>query len=183
MELASHEPRVIRNFDDLDQLIIPGTARNAQTGSFNRFQQHVVDFVAVTMTFGHDVAVDLVSEGAGLDGDFLTAQTHRAAEIGRFVALLHGARAVLPLGDEGDHGVRGVGLEFGRVGAAQAADVAGEFDHGHLHAETNPEERNVVHAGVFDRLDHAFGAALAETARNQDGVEAFEDAGALRSRR
>ena len=57
--------------------------------------------------------------------------------------------------------------------------MAGEFDHGHLHAETNPEERNVVHAGVFDRLDHAFGAALAETARNQDGIEAFEDAGAL----
>jgi hypothetical protein len=51
--------------------------------------------------------------------------------------------------------------------AFRPADVARVLDDRHLHAEADAEERDLVLAGVADRLDLPFGAALAEAARHE----------------
>ena len=76
--------------------------------------------------------------------------------------------------EQADHRVRRVLVELGRVGAGQADDVAGELDHGALHAQADAEERNAPLAGVADRLDLALDAALAEAAGHEDAVVAGE---------
>ena len=68
--------------------------------------------------------------------------------------------------------MRRVLVELGRVGAGQVADVAGELDHRALHAQADAEERNALRAGVANRGDFAFDAALAEAAGHQDAVVA-----------
>ena len=85
----------------------------------------------------------------------------------------------MPPRSERNNRMRRVGIKFGRIGAAQTADVAGKLDHRALHAEADAEERNLVFAGVFNRLHHAFGAALAEAARHENAVEPFEFAAAV----
>ena len=70
--------------------------------------------------------------------------------------------------------MRGAGIELARVGLLEAAHVAREFDAGGLHAKTDAKVRDAAFAGVVDGLDHTFDAALAEAARHQDAVEAFE---------
>lgn len=86
------------------------------------------------------------------DGGAL-AETHRAAHF-RLVDLRH----------VHDHGLFTLLVEFGAAGLVHAADVAGEFDDGELHAETDTEVGDVVGAGPLRALDHSFCAALAETA-------------------
>jgi hypothetical protein len=61
-------------------------------------------------------------------------------------------------------------VELRAVGVRQAADVAGEFDDGHLEAEAQAQIGNLIFAGVADALDLAFGAADAEPAGNDDAV-------------
>src|SRR5271170_8008916 len=67
--------------------------------------------------------------------------------------------------------MRSVLVELTRIGARKACHVSCEFDDGELHAETDPEERNSIGAGVPNRGDLAFGPAIAEAARNQDCIE------------
>ena len=68
-----------------------------------------------------------------------------------------------------------VRIKLGGVGAAQTADVAGEFNHSHLHTQTDTEIRDLFNAGIFDGTDHAFGTALAEAARNKNGVNVTQN--------
>ena len=60
------------------------------------------------------------------------------------------------------------------LASVQADHVAGELDHGALHAQANAEERNLPLAGKADRLDLALDAALAESAGHQHAVEAAQ---------
>ena len=59
-------------------------------------------------------------------------------------AAFDAAGAVLPLGDQRDHGLRGIGIEFGAVGAGQAAHVAGVLDRCELHAEADPPRNGTL---------------------------------------
>src|SRR6185436_16543503 len=86
---------------------------------------------------------------------------------------------ILPLGDQRDDRMRRVGIELGAVRAVEAGDVPRELDDGELHAEAYAEIRNPVFARVADRLDLAFDAALAESARNENGVHRGETVGPL----
>ena len=54
--------------------------------------------------------------------------------------------------------------------------IARVFDDRELHAEADAQIRHLVLARVADRLDLAFDAALAEAARHQDRVHAFQTA-------
>ena len=76
-------------------------------------------------------------------------------------------------------GMRRVGIEFGAVGAFESGLVARILDHRKLHAEADAEVGDLVLARVADRLDLALHAALAESARNQDGIHVRETAGAV----
>src|SRR5882672_3676875 len=175
MELAADEPRVRWQLDHFAQLLALGEAGNAQALVLQPLHVLAVDFVAVAVAFvDHVRAVDLAREAPGLEGGALGAQAHRAAEIGLFVAALDAAVAVLPLGHERDHRVRRVAVEFRAVRAREPDDVARELDHRELHAQADAEVRDLVLAHVLDRLHHAFHAALAETARNEYRVHAFQ---------
>ena len=68
-------------------------------------------------------------------------------------------------------GMRRVGVEFGAVGAVQMQHVAGEFDHGALHAQADAEVGDLVLAGEADGLHLAFDAAHAEAAGDQNSVD------------
>src|SRR5258706_15865415 len=176
MELAADEPRVRWQLDHFAQLLALGQAGNAQALVLQPLYVLAVDFVAVAVAFvDHVRAVDLAREAPGLERGALGAQAHRAAEIGLFVAALDAAVAVLPLGHERDHRVRRIAVEFRAVRAREPDDVAREFDHRELHAQTDAEIRDLVLARVLDRLHHAFHAALAETARNEYRVHAFQE--------
>ena len=60
------------------------------------------------------------------------------------------------------------------LASCEAADVARVLDAGGLHAEADAEVGDVGLAGVADGVEHAFDAALAEAAGDEDAVEAFE---------
>lgn len=62
------------------------------------------------------------------------------------------------------------GIEFGRIGVFQSGDMTGEFDQGDLHAQTDAEIRHLVFSCILGGGDLAFHTALAETARNQNGI-------------
>ena len=73
----------------------------------------------------------------------------------------------------------GIAGEFGGVGVFPTRHVSRELDHRHLHAETDAEIGNVILAREAGGLDLAFHAALAESARHQNGVLAGQTLGAM----
>ncbi len=52
--------------------------------------------------------------------------------------------------------------------------MARELDGGQLHPEAQAEERDFVDAAVFDGLDFAFDAAVAESSRNNNAIVAVK---------
>ena len=62
------------------------------------------------------------------------------------------------------------------LAAVQAADVAGVLDAGGLHAEADAEVGHAVLARIADGVEHAFDAALAEAAGNENAVETLQAA-------
>ena len=162
---------MVRHFDDLDQLIIPGTARNAQTGSFNRFQQHVVDFVAVTMTLGDGrLAVKLAYQRIITQLALLRAQAHGAAQIALLRADFNVAIFVTPFGNQGHDRVFTVWHKFRRVGVFHTRYVTRELNQRNLHTQADAQIRNIVFTRIARGGDLAFNAAVAEAARDQDSV-------------
>src|SRR5258705_631973 len=100
----------------------------------------IVDLVAVTVTL-HDVicAVNLAHFGAGLEHAFLCAEPHAAAQVRTRVAVLDSSIALLPFGDQRDHRVRRIGVEFGAVRAFETDHIASVLDYRELHAEADAE--------------------------------------------
>src|SRR5262245_14760073 len=72
--------------------------------------------------------------------------------------------------------MRRILAEFRRVGPSQPDNVATEFDHGALHSQANPKERNTALASKADGFHLSLDTAFAEAARNQDTVEASQNA-------
>src|SRR5690606_16468524 len=128
--------------------------------------------------FGGGRSVAGVRAGAGPDGAAVGGRAHGAARAGCGAVLLDLACAVHPFGNEGHHRVRRRGIEFSAVGAAQAGDVARELDDGQLHAQADAQVGHAVFTRIADGGDLAFGAALAEAAGHQNGVQVLELVGA-----
>src|SRR5581483_6747920 len=145
VELAADEPRMAGQLDHLAQLLALRQARHAQPLVLQPLDVLVVDLVAVPVPLVDGVgAVDLARERCRLERGRLRTEAHGAAEIGFLGAPLDASVAVLPLGDERDHRVRGVGLELGAVRAGETDDVARELDHRELHPEADAEVRDAV---------------------------------------
>jgi len=71
--------------------------------------------------------------------------------------------------------MRCVVFHLGGVSVLEAEHVPGVLDDGHLEAQTEPEEGNVVFAGVLNRRPNlAFGAAHPEPAGDDDPVHPLE---------
>ncbi|MOA26996.1 hypothetical protein D3C78_1478320 [compost metagenome] len=114
VELTSYKPRVIRQFDNLNQLVVCGTAGNQQPGGFNLLQQHVVNFITVTMTFNNGrFAVHLTYQAIVGQVTLLATDTHRATQIAFFGTDFDVAVFVTPFGDQCHHRVLTVWHKLG----------------------------------------------------------------------
>ncbi len=167
MKLHAHEPRVIAKLHDLHALAAVILADEIQPGLCQTLDVSRVDFVAVTVAFVDGVVrygsavqfAEFAPLAAVLEDGRPETETHGAAE-GGFVDFGH----------EDDDGVGGALVEFDGGGVRDVAYVAGVFDDGELHAETDSEIGGFVLAGPVGRGDHAFGASMPETAWNEDSV-------------
>ncbi len=89
VELHADEPRVhARGSSIISGRSSPrGTGADDKTAGFELGHEAVIDFITVTMTLVHVLAVDLFGHRAGLDRAALRTEAHRAAEVGFFRAL------------------------------------------------------------------------------------------------
>ncbi len=70
-------------------------------------------------------------------------------------------------------------VELGGVGVGPAQHVTGELDDRDLHTQADAQIRDLVLTGITYRRDLALDAAQTETARHENGVDTFQQAGAL----
>ena len=87
----------------------------------------------MTVAFGDHAAINLKSQGVGADIGGLCAQAHGAAQIRVGIAFFDAAIGILPLIDQGNHGVGAVGFEFSAVGIVQMGHMASKFNGRDLH--------------------------------------------------
>src|SRR5271168_721018 len=170
VELTGDEPRMRAQFDEFHQSI-GGEAREGEAGRAHLVEIVIVEFVAVAVALEYRLsAVQCARQGTWNQFRFLGAEPHAAAEFGLFIAYLLTALQILPLGDQGDYRVIRGPIELRTVGAFEGQHVARIFDDGELHTQTNAKIGNAVFARKADRLNLSFDAAIAETARHQNGV-------------
>ena len=87
MSLGSNEEAMPRCFDELNQTTIRRCTGDDQSAVINIAEESSVDFIAMTMTFGHrSRTVDLSYLTAGDQFSRVITQAHCAA--GRFFTLL-----------------------------------------------------------------------------------------------
>src|SRR5438270_13921281 len=70
--------------------------------------------------------------------------------------------------------MRGGRIELRGIRLLQSHHVARELNAGRLHSKTDSEVRNFLLASIADRDQHALDATLAEPARNQNSIVAFQ---------
>ena len=178
VELAAEEPRVLRQLDHFAKVARDFALRpcaDDQARSFEPRQIMVVDFIAMTVPLGHPRrSVDAVRERARDNLARLRPEPHRSTQVGARRALFDRAIAILPFGNERDHRMRGRRVEFGAVSVGESRLVPRILDHRELHAKTDAKIRHAVLARVANRRDLAFDAALAESARHENRVDASE---------
>src|SRR5262245_9779474 len=120
----------------------------------------------MTMAFGDEVRIiDAFGERSGRQFAFISPEPHGPAHRldSEQVAQLE------------DYGVRGVRIEFGRIGVLDAADVAHVLDRRALQPQADAEERLLFAARVCDGADHSRNPALAEAARNQYRIDVAQE--------
>lgn len=158
VELDADVPLVVFEFDDLHTLAGLVLADERETAGLELLDEGRVDFVAVAMAFPHFLllAVEFPQTrpfGSRLEDGGALAETHRPAHL-----------RLVDLGHVHDDGLLALLVEFGAARLVHPADVAGEFDHGELHAEADAQVGDVVGSGPLGALDHSFGATFAEAA-------------------
>ena len=110
----------------------------------------IIELVAVAVAFlGGVVAVGFCRFRIRGQSTGVCAQTHGAAHLREAFLLLH----------QVDDRVGRVVFDLGAVGFFQSQNIAGELDHGTLHAQANSKEGNAVFSGISDGFDFAVNAA------------------------
>src|SRR6476619_5994411 len=143
MELDADEPWVVRTLDDLRQTAVRRHSGEDQTALLQRILVVAVHLVAVTVALANLVlAVDAADDAVAVELGRIGTQPHGAAEVAAFRAGLQ-AFGAHPFSDQADYRFRRR-AKFGRRGFADPGGVPGAFDAGHLHAEADPEERNLA---------------------------------------
>src|SRR5687767_4276284 len=165
VELAAQEPRMVRQFADLDIDSIGSLPGQAQTMAGEDLFVFAVEFVTMAVPLADGIhTVGGAGETTRRQFARISAQTHGPAQ---FVDAFQLAQLV-------NHAMLWIGIEFGGVRAREPAHVAGKLDYQRLHAEADPEIRHLIFARVADGVQHAFDAALAKPARNQNGIVALQ---------
>src|SRR6266851_10225172 len=117
----------------------------------------------VTLT-DFEPSVNPVSQRVGLDLASPRAQPHGASK------FFHAAQFAQLV----DHAMGRGRIEFAGVGLRESHHVAGKFDAGSLHPQTNAEVRNFFLPGITNGNQHALDAAFAETTGDENSVVTFE---------
>ena len=71
--------------------------------------------------------------------------------------------------------MRSLQIKFAGVGALETANVSCELHHRHLHAQADSKKRYLVFPRIPNSGNFSLGAAIAETAGNQNAVDLLED--------
>ena len=165
MELAGHEPRMVRELDDLDETAVWRDAAEDHPGLAEHLAVLVVELEAMAVALVHDLlAVCLVGESARGQLARVQAEAHRAAHLIDVALLGHQV-------DDRGRGERG---ELGRVGVGRVQGLAREVDHGALHAEAQAQVRDAVVARIARRDHLALYAAVAEPAGHDDAGDSHQ---------
>ena len=167
MELAAQEPGMLalRQFHNFYQAVVRRNTTQHQTVFCQNFTVLVVKFITVTVAFiNQRLSVSLIRQRTGVNLAGIQAQPHGAALIFNIHLVRH------QVDDR-----RNLRLELAAVGILHAADIAGEFDNGALHAQADAKERNLMFPGIANGRNLAFDAPVSETAGNQNTVHPFED--------
>ena len=69
----------------------------------------------------------------------------------------------------------GFGIELGRIGVGEVADVAGKLNRRALHTQAQAQERNFIHARKSYRLNLALNAPVAKAARHENSPATAEN--------
>ena len=161
VELCAEVEVTARQLHGLHKAAVGAGAGDDQTGVLHLLTVVVVELVAVAVALPDlALAVALGHLGAGQDGAGVLAQTHGAAL----------GDAALLVGHQVDDVVMTLGGELAGVGVGVAQNVAGELHDHDLHTEADAEVGDIVLAGVLCGLYHAFDAAVAKAAGDDDAV-------------
>src|SRR5699024_8163639 len=109
--------------------------------------------------------IQLICKGAFLQDAGVSAQSQCASDVFYADLILHDV----------DDRVGCIGFELHAVGVVVADDIPGKFHDCELHSEAEAEERDVVGAGIFDSLDLALHAAMAEASGDKDAADITKD--------
>ena len=163
VELNRHKPGMVGELHDFDERAVGVCAGDHQAGRLEPLAIPRVELVAVAVSLGDRLAT-IGRGGPRVLGEhtWLSPEPHRAPLLHHPLLLLH----------EADHRVGRVAGKLGGVGVGQAGHVAGEIDHGALHAQADPEEGQPSLPGEADRLHLPLDAPLAKASRHEQAVKA-----------
>src|SRR5256885_4800276 len=165
MELATDEPRMLRQLDHLHERAIGRQPGRPQAVLRQDIAVRVRYLVTVAMPLAHFRSVVRLGHARpGPQATGIGAEPHRAAHFLNPFLRAH----------QRDHRIRALGCELARVRIRDLADVARELDDRGLRAEADPEKRQLVLTRPPNRLEHAFDSAHAEAAGHQQSVVAGE---------
>src|SRR5499427_3665363 len=174
MELDANEPGMIVILDNFRQDPVGRHARKTHAPLLEAAFVCRVDFVAVAVALGDfSRAINLRHSAYAGQDRIISAKPHGAAEVAARAALLQ-LIAFEPFGHQSDHRL-GRLAELRGIGVFDAAQIARGFHNRHLHAKADPEIRHVPFARELCCLDLSLGAALTESARNENAVDVLEE--------
>src|SRR5262245_20485505 len=166
VRLRAKEPGMVGELYHLDELSVGRFSRKDQAGFGQAVFVSRVNLVPVAVTFGDGGRiVDAFSQRSRRQLALISSEPHRAAhrldseQVAQFE----------------DHRVRRIGVELGRIGVLDAADIAREFDRRALQPQADAEKRLLFTARVRDGADHSRNPALAEPSRDQYRVNVVQE--------
>ena len=161
VELAGHEPGVIRDLYHLYNVVIRRSAGEDHAPIQQVRAIIIVHLIAVAVALiDHRGAVQAIGLGLRIQGAGVLTQAHGAAHV-RYILLLR---------QNVDHRVGGGRVDLCRVGVCHAQHIPGKFNNGNLHTQADPQVGYSVGAGVAAGVDFAFYAAGAKAAGYQNAV-------------
>ena len=170
VELAGHKPGMARQLNDLHQFAVQRTPGDGHACGLQPGRVMIVELVTMPVPLNNRFsAIQLARERACREPACLPAEAHAAAQIRIRRAPLTPARGVLPLADQGDHGIDRVRVEFRAIGRREAGQMTRDLDHRQLHAETNAKIRRLFFARITHGHELALDTAPAKAARHQHG--------------
>src|SRR5579859_1035776 len=166
MELRRDKEGVISQFNDFHQTVIGRATTDHQPMRLHAFTVLVIELIAMTMALKNNgLTIGLIGLRTRDETADPVSQPHSAALIGHLALRQH----------QIDDRMRALLIKLGAISICQSQDVARELDHRHMHAQTEPQVRNILAPRKARRLNLPFDATRTETARHHNTRDIFQD--------